>query len=57
VWDAFGRASAEVREENMDDPIYKKVADSYFASLTESASWFEQADGEYMRQRNRVMGM
>jgi TRAP-type mannitol/chloroaromatic compound transport system substrate-binding protein len=57
VWDAFGRASAEVREENMDDPIYKKVADSYFASLRESAAWFEQADGEYMRQRNRVMGM
>ena len=57
VWDAFGRASAEVREENMDDPIYKKVADSYFASLEESASWFEIGDGEYMRQRNRVMGV
>ncbi|WP_371036541.1 MULTISPECIES: TRAP transporter substrate-binding protein [unclassified Rhodosalinus] len=54
VWDAFGRASAEVREENMGDPIYKAVADSYFASMEESSSWYEQADGEYMRQRNRV---
>ena len=54
VWDAFGRASAEVREENMGDPIYKQIADSYFASMAESASWYEIADGEYMRQRNRV---
>ena len=54
VWDAFGRAAAEVREENMSDPIYAQIADSYFASLEESASWFEVGDGEYMRQRNRV---
>ena len=56
VWDAFGRASAEVREENMGDPIYAGIAESYFASMRESAGWYEQADGEYMRQRNRVMG-
>ncbi|GAA5068650.1 TRAP transporter substrate-binding protein [Roseibacterium beibuensis] len=54
VWDAFGRASAEVREENMGDPIYAEIANSYFASLEESANWFEIGDGEYMRQRNRV---
>lgn len=54
VWDAFGRASAEVREENMDDPIYAEIAESYFASLEESSSWYEIGDGEYMRQRNRV---
>ena len=57
VWDAFGQASVEVREENMSDPIYAETAESYFASLEESASWFEIGDGEYMRQRNRVMGM
>ena len=56
VWDAFGRASAEVREGNMGDPIYAEVAESYFASLRESAGWYEVGDGEYMRQRNRVMG-
>jgi hypothetical protein len=31
VWDAFGRAAAEVREENMGDPIYAEIANSYFA--------------------------
>lgn len=54
VWDAFGRASAEVREENMDDPLYAEIAESYFASLEETAAWYEIGDGEYMRQRNRV---
>jgi elongation factor P--beta-lysine ligase len=47
-------APAEVREENMGDPIYAEIAESYFASLEESAGWYEIADGEYMRQRNRV---
>ncbi len=54
VWDAFGTAAAEVREENMGDPIYAQIAESYFASMAESASWFEIGDAEYMRQRNRV---
>ncbi|MEO0637297.1 MAG: TRAP transporter substrate-binding protein [Pseudomonadota bacterium] len=54
VWDAFGKAAAEVREENMSDEIYKEIADSYFASLEESSAWYGQADGEYMRQRNRA---
>ncbi|MEJ6395117.1 TRAP transporter substrate-binding protein [Gymnodinialimonas sp. 2305UL16-5] len=56
VWDAFGQASAEVREENMSDPIYADIANSYFESMRESAGWYEIADGEYMRQRNRVIG-
>src|SRR6056297_2460031 len=30
VWDAFGRAAAEVREENMSDSIYADIANSYF---------------------------
>jgi hypothetical protein len=38
----------------MGDPIYAEIAESYFASLEESADWYEIADGEYMRQRNRV---
>lgn len=57
VWDAFGAAAAEVREENMSDPLYAEIANSYFASLDETASWFELGDGEYMRQRNRVNTM
>ena len=54
VWDAFGRASAEVNAENMGDPIYAEIAESYFASMRESSAWYEIGDGEYMRQRNRV---
>ncbi|QXT38684.1 TRAP transporter substrate-binding protein [Gymnodinialimonas ceratoperidinii] len=54
VWDAFGTAAAEVREENMGDEIYANIANSYFESLRESAGWYEIADGEYQRQRNRV---
>ncbi len=54
VWNAFGAAAAEVREENMGDPIYAEIAESYFGSLAESASWFDLADGNYMDQRNRV---
>jgi TRAP-type mannitol/chloroaromatic compound transport system substrate-binding protein len=54
VWDAFGRAAAEVRAENMGDPIYAKIADSYFAGMNEAASWWDIGDGEYIRQRNRV---
>jgi TRAP-type mannitol/chloroaromatic compound transport system substrate-binding protein len=54
VWDAFGRASAEVREENMGDPIYAEVAESYFSAMDETSAWWEIGDGEYIRQRNRV---
>jgi TRAP-type mannitol/chloroaromatic compound transport system substrate-binding protein len=28
VWDAFGRAAAQVREENMGDPIYAEIAEA-----------------------------
>jgi TRAP-type mannitol/chloroaromatic compound transport system substrate-binding protein len=54
VWDAFGRAAAEVRQENMGDEIYANVANSYFAALEETAGWWQIGDGEYIRQRNRV---
>ena len=54
VWDAFGAAAAEVREENMSDPIYADIANAYFASQAESAGWYGIADGEYLRQRDRV---
>lgn len=54
VWDAFGRAAAEVREENMSDPLYAEIANSYFASIEETSGWWEIGDGEYIRQRNRV---
>jgi TRAP-type mannitol/chloroaromatic compound transport system substrate-binding protein len=54
VWDAFGMAALEVRNENMGDPIYAKIAESYFASQADTSAWWEIGDGEYIRQRNRV---
>ena len=56
VWDAFGKASLEVLEENMDDPLFKKVSDSMRDSMKKSASWIELSEGAYTRQRNRVLG-
>lgn len=56
VWDAFGAASEAVHQENMGDEIYKKVYDSYMASMAASSSWIEISTGAYTRQRNRVLG-
>ena len=56
VWDAFGAASTEVRAEALDDPLYKKISDSFVASLASSSSWLSQSDGFYLQQRQRVMG-
>ncbi|MGB7261793.1 MAG: TRAP transporter substrate-binding protein [Albidovulum sp.] len=56
VWDAFGTASAEVHAENMGDEIYKKIYDSYSASLKSSSAWIKKSDGAYTAQRDRVLG-
>ena len=56
VWDAFGTASNEVHQENMGDEIYKKIYDSYQASMLASSSWIQKAEGTYRIQRDRVLG-
>jgi len=56
VWDAFGTASAEVHQENMGDEIYKKVYDSYMASMSSSSGWIQKSEGVYRAQRDRVLG-
>ncbi len=56
VWDAFGRASAEVHADNMGDPLYKKVHDSYMDSLRASSAWIRRSDWFYVEQRDRVLG-
>jgi TRAP-type mannitol/chloroaromatic compound transport system substrate-binding protein len=57
VWDAFGSASQQVYDENMGDPLFKKIFDSHIASLKQSAQWIDKSDGAYTRQRNRVLGV
>ncbi|KNX42338.1 Monocarboxylate 2-oxoacid-binding periplasmic protein precursor [Roseovarius tolerans] len=56
VWDAFGEASDAVHQENMGDDIYKRVHDSYMASMASSSSWIQKSDGAYTAQRDRVLG-
>ncbi|MGB3313406.1 MAG: TRAP transporter substrate-binding protein [Albidovulum sp.] len=56
VWDAFGKAAQEVHDENMGDEIYKKIYDSYTASLKSSSAWIKKSDGAYTAQRDRVLG-
>ncbi|MCG8492216.1 MAG: twin-arginine translocation signal domain-containing protein [Sneathiellales bacterium] len=56
VWDAFGKASQEVLDENMGDPLFKKVRESVEASMKKSAAWDQLSSVAYARQRTRVLG-
>ncbi len=56
VWDAFGQAADEVHQENMGDELYKRVYDSYTASMRSSSAWLAKSDGAYTAQRDRVLG-
>ncbi len=57
VWDAFGKASKETLDENMGDEIFKKIHDSYMASMASSSSWLKKSDGAYTKQRDRILGL
>ncbi|MFW8592722.1 TRAP transporter substrate-binding protein [Cribrihabitans neustonicus] len=56
VWDAFGKASQEVHEENMGDELYKKIYDSAMKSMKSSSAWQNLSSGVYTAQRDRVLG-
>jgi hypothetical protein len=56
VWDAFGGASQEVMDENMDDELFKKTHDSVMESMRLSSRWESMSTGAYTRQRDRVRG-
>ena len=58
VWDAFGNAANEVLTDpaKMGDDIYKRIYDSYMASMKSSSAWIKLSDGDYTAQRDRVLG-
>ena len=56
VWDAFGRASQEVLDENMDDELFAKIHDSVKSSMKLSSRWTDLSDRAYTTQRDRVLG-
>ena len=56
VWDAFGKASQEVLDENMGDELFKKIHDSAMESMAASSAWQNLSSGAYTAQRDRVRG-
>ena len=56
VWDAFGKVSAEVIEENLGDELFKKIYESMSSSMAQSAEWQSLSSVAYARQRTRVLG-
>ncbi|THH38924.1 twin-arginine translocation signal domain-containing protein [Aliishimia ponticola] len=56
VWDAFGKASQEVHDENLGDDLYKKIHDSAMASMKSSSGWLGRSSAAYVAQRDRVLG-
>ncbi|THD82784.1 twin-arginine translocation signal domain-containing protein [Aliigemmobacter aestuarii] len=57
VWDAFAKAAQETHDENLGDELYKKIYDSYMASMNSSAAWLKLSDGDYTDQRTRTQKM
>ncbi len=55
IWDAFGAASETAMNEFMDDPLYAQIRESFETSLKSSSAWLSRSEGEYTRQRNRVL--
>jgi TRAP-type mannitol/chloroaromatic compound transport system substrate-binding protein len=56
VWDAMGVAAKETNDEFLADELYKKVYDSYFASMKSSSAWLKLSDGDYTAERDRTAG-
>lgn len=56
VWDAFGAASKEVMDENMDDELFKKTSESMQSAMRQSANWDSLSAAAYTAQRTRVLG-
>ena len=55
VYAALAQASQEVYQGYMGDELYKKIFDSYQASMRENAAWIGTSEGAYVTQRNRLL--
>ncbi|MEM8980792.1 MAG: twin-arginine translocation signal domain-containing protein [Pseudomonadota bacterium] len=54
VWDAMFEASKAVYAEFLDDELFAKINDDYFASMADSSGWLTKSIGAYRAQRDRV---
>ena len=59
VADAFGEATEEVFEEVVrgHGPLARRIDEHFQKSMRTVGAWLSIADGEYTRQRNRVLGI
>ena len=58
IYDGFGAAAAEVYETVVDhSPLAKRIHESFLGARAEIGAWTKISDQEYMRQRNRVLGL
>ena len=58
IYDSFGEAAAEVYEETQAySELVKRIYDSFVKARSEIGAWAKISDQEYMRQRNRVLGL
>ena len=58
IYDSFGEAAAEVYETVVDhSPLAKRIHESFLGARAEIGAWAKISDQEYIRQRNRVLGL
>ena len=58
IYDSFGEAAAQVYEETQaHSELVKRIYDSFARARSETGAWAKISDQEYMRQRNRVLGL
>ncbi|MCB1757601.1 MAG: ABC transporter substrate-binding protein, partial [Gammaproteobacteria bacterium] len=58
IYDSFGEAAEEVFEEVVNhSDLAKRVHESFLVARAEVGAWQNIADVEYLRQRNRVLGI
>ena len=58
IYDSFGQAAAEVFAETVEhSDLARRVHDSFVQARAEVGGWTKISDQEYLRQRNRVLGV
>lgn len=55
IWEAFGAAAKQAMDEFSGDPLYDQIRESFETSLKSSSEWLARSEGEYTRQRDRVL--
>lgn len=58
IYDAFGAAAAEVFAETVEhSDLTRRIHESFEKARTNLGAWAKVSDQEYLRQRNRVLGV